>query len=104
MSLISQSEVNTSHDAYFYYLNVGLSYCCDYSGHTATTPGTGLLLARCVAVPKVVDYSWPVTPAQTSCYVTLEGGNSVLCQLVAACYIDNASHEKYGRMVKLNVS
>ena len=26
--------------------------------HTATTPGTGLLLARSVAGPKVGDYSW----------------------------------------------
>ena len=26
--------------------------------YTATTPGTGLLLDRSVAVPKVGDYSW----------------------------------------------
>ena len=35
--------------------------------HTAVTrptPGTGLLLARSVPVPKVGDYSWPVTPVR----------------------------------------
>ena len=45
--------------------------------HTVTTLGTGLLLARSVAGPKVGDYSWhgttpgtdyfwPVTPANTT--------------------------------------
>ena len=42
--------------------SVNVSYRCDYSWHTATTPGTGLLLARSVAGSKVGDYSGPVTP------------------------------------------
>ena len=45
------------------YFNV--SYRCDYSWHTVTTPGTGLLLARCEAVPKVGDYSWHGTTPGT---------------------------------------
>ena len=44
--------------------SLNVAYRCDYSlvgptpWYTATTPGTGLLLDRSVAVPKVGDYSW----------------------------------------------
>ena len=58
MWLISQSVDHTSHDAYFKKAYLNVSYRCDYSWHTATTPDMGLPLARCVAVPKVGDYSW----------------------------------------------
>ena len=58
MSLISQSVDHSSHEAYFYKASLNVSYRCDYSWHTATTPGTGLLLDRTLAVPKVGDYSW----------------------------------------------
>ena len=58
MSLISQSVDHTSYDAYFLKASLNVSYRCDYSWHTATTPGAGLLLARSIAGPKVGDYSW----------------------------------------------
>ena len=57
MAHISQSVDHTSHDAYLKKASFDVSYRCDYSWHTATTPGTRLLLDRSVAGPKVGDYS-----------------------------------------------
>ena len=47
-------------------VNISYRWC-----HPATTPGTGLLLARSVAGPKVGDYSWHgTTPGPWHRYIT----------------------------------
>ena len=46
--------------------------------HTAATPGTGLLLARSVAGPKVGDYSWHGTTPGTGLLLARDTGQCIV--------------------------
>ena len=73
--------------------------------HTATTPGTGLLLARSVAGPKVGDYSWHgTTPGPwhrhaLRWFAALAGASGLasVCASVAAKIINPRAYINLGK-------